>query len=128
LRAAGGYAAQTFTTRTTGALTSVTLYVEHTGLYTQTAIVRLESVAGGLPTGEVLASAVPTTVPSAEWLTFGFPSPASLVAGTEYAIVLVAPTPPWQYSDLDPYPSGQAIVNGVIRPTEDFTFMTWVAP
>lgn len=128
LSAAGGYAAQTFTTRTTGALPSVTLHLEHTGLYTQTAIVQLESVAGGLPTGEVLAVANPRTVPSAEWLTFGFPSPASLVKGTEYAIVLIAPTPPWQYSDLDPYPSGHAVVNGVLRPTEDFAFTTWVAP
>ena len=128
LSAAGGYAAQTFTTRTTGALTSVTLHLEHTGLYTQTAIVQLESVAGGLPTGEVLAVATPRTVPSAQWLTFGFPSPASLVKGTEYAIVLVAPTPPWQYSDLDPYPSGHAVVNGVLQATEDFAFMTWVAP
>jgi len=128
LSAAGGYAAQTFTTRTTGALTSVTLHLEHTGLYTQTAIVQLESVAGGLPTGDVLAVATPTTVQSAEWLTFGFPSPASLVAGTEYAIVLVAPTPPWQYLDLDPYASGHAVVNGVLQPARDFAFMTWVAP
>jgi hypothetical protein len=128
LSAAGGYAAQTFTARTTGALTSVTLHLEHTGLYTQTAIVQLQSVAGGLPTGEVLAVATPRTVPSAEWLTFGFPSPASLVKGTEYAIVLMAPTPPWQYSDLDPYPSGHAVVNGILRPTEDFAFVTWVAP
>jgi len=129
LSAAGGYAAQTFTARTTGALTSVTLHLEHTGLYTQTAIVQLESVASGLPTGEVLAVATPRTVPSVgHWLTFGFPSPASLVKGTEYAIVLVAAAPPWQYSDLDPYPSGHAVVNGVLQATEDFAFMTWVAP
>jgi hypothetical protein len=128
LGSAASYLAQTFTTRTTGALTMVTLHLEHTGLYTQTATVRLESVAGGLPSGTVLATATPRTVPSAQWLTFDFPSPASLVKSTEYAIVLVAPTPPWQYSDLDPYPDGQAVVNGVLQPTEDFAFMTWVAP
>ena len=122
------YAAQTFTTRTTGMLTMVTLHLEHNGLYAQTAVVRLESVTDGLPTGEILAVATPRTLPSRQWLTFEFPSPASLVKGTEYAIVLVAPTPPWQYSDLDPYPSGHAVVNGVLQPTQDFAFMTWVAP
>ena len=128
LTSASRYAAQTFTARTTGDLTSVTLRVEHTGLSTQTAVAQLESVEAGLPTGVVLAKATPRTVTSVEWLTFGFPSPARLARGTEYAIVLVAPTPPWQLSDLDPYPSGHAVVNGIIQAAEDFAFMTWVAP
>jgi hypothetical protein len=128
LSAASRYAAQTFTARTSGALTSVALRLEHTGLSTQTAVVQLESVEDGLPTGFVLAKATPIVVASVEWLTFGFPSPADVVGGTEYAIVLVAPTPPWQLSDLDPYPSGHAVVNGNIQAAEDFAFRTWVAP
>ena len=128
LRPTSQYAAQTFTARTSGALTSVTLRLEHTGLYSQTAFVRIESVDGGLPTGVVLAQAVPTSVPSTEWLTFGFASTTQLIKGTEYAIVLIAPTPPWQYSDLDPYAAGHAVVNGNIQAADDFAFMTWVAP
>ena len=128
LSTASRYAAQTFTARTSGALTSVALRLEHTGLNTQTAVVQVESVEAGLPTGVVLAKATPIVVASVEWLTFGFPSPADVVSGTEYAIVLVAPTPPWQLSDLDPYPSGHAVVNGNIQAAEDFAFRTWVAP
>lgn len=128
LNEASDYAAQIFATQTTGALTSVTLLLEHTGLYTQRATVQLQPVTGGVPTGEVLARATPRTVTSADWLTFGFEAPASLVDGTEYAIVLIAPTPPWAYSNLDPYPAGHAVVNGIIQPTQDFAFITWVAP
>jgi hypothetical protein len=123
------YAAQTFTAGVTGALDVVELGLDLPGsTYTTTANVRIESVADGMPTGTVLATAAPVTLTMNGWVAFTFASPARVTQGTQYAIVLVAPTPAWGISDLNPDAGGQAVMNGLAYPTDDFVFRTYVKP
>jgi hypothetical protein len=123
------YAAQTFTAGVTGALDSVDLGLDLPGsTYTTTANVRIESVANGMPAGTVLATAAPVALTMNGWVAFTFASPARVTKGTQYAIVLVAPTPAWGISDLNPYAGGQAVMNGLAYPTDDFVFRTYVKP
>jgi hypothetical protein len=123
------YLAQTFTAGVTGALDSVQLLLDLPGsVYTQTATVRIESVANGIATGSVITEAAPVTLASNGWTAFTFPSPAQLLTGKQYAVVLVAPTPAWGISSDDPYAGGQAVMNGGAKPAQDFAFRTHVRP
>jgi len=80
------YLAQTFTAGISGSLETVelSLCLDLPPYYTDTANVRIESVAGGFPSGTVLANATPVTLHNApcEWIPFAFASPAHVVAGT----------------------------------------------
>jgi hypothetical protein len=120
------YAAQTFTAGATGTLDAVELCLDLPGSTYATANVRIESAAAGMPTGTVLATAAPVTLTKNGWLAFTFASPARVTTGTQYAIVLVAPTPAWGISDLNPYAGGQAVMNGLAYPSDDFVFRTYV--
>ena len=130
------YLAQTFTAGISGSLDKVelSLCLDLPPYYTDTAFVRIESVANGIPSGSVLATATPVTLDSAQcqWIPFAFAAPAHVVAGTRYAIVMLAPTPYWgispeRFGDL--YPAGQAISNGfVYAEPSDFAFRTYVKP
>lgn len=128
------YLAQTFTPGVSGTLDTVelSLCLDLPPYYTDTANVRIESVASGLPTGTVLATAAPMTLqsPSCEWIPFSFGAPAQVMAGTPYAIVMLAPTPYWSFSPQasgDLYPAGQALSNGsVYSDPSDFAFRTYV--
>jgi hypothetical protein len=130
------YLAQTFTAGTSGALDTVelSLCLDLPPYYTDTASVRIESVANGIPTGTVLASGAPVILDSAScrWVPFAFSSPAQVIAGTPYAIVMLAPTPHWGLSPEasgDLYPRGQALSNGfVYSDPSDFAFRTYVRP
>ena len=129
LAPASSSAAQTFTAGVSGVLETVELWLDKPGsVYTDIANVRIESVEDGMPTGTTLAVADPVTLPRNGWIAFAFPSPASVVAGRQYAITLVAPTPAWAISDADTYPGGQAVMNGLPRPAEDWGFRTYVTP
>jgi hypothetical protein len=82
----------------------------------------------------VLASAGPVILDSVfcQWIPFSFSSPAQVVAGGRYAIVLLAPTPYWGFSSEssgDLYPGGHALSNGsVYSDPSDFAFRTYVKP
>ena len=130
------YLAQTFTAGITGALERVELplCLDLPPYYTDTANVRIESVANGVPTGIVVATAAPVILVNAscEWISFGFSAPARVVAGTPYAIVMLAPTPYWGFSPAasgDLYPAGHALSNGfTFSDPSDFAFRTYVRP
>lgn len=123
------YLAQTFTAGVAGALDSVALLLDLPGsVYTQTATVRIESVANGIPTGSVIAEAAPVTLAANGWTPFTFVAPAHLLADQQYAVVLAAPTPAWGISSDDPYAGGQAVMNGGPKPSDDFAFRTHVRP
>jgi hypothetical protein len=130
------YLAQTFTAGISGSLETVelSLCLDLPPYYTDTANVRIESVAGGFPSGTVLATATPVTLHNApcEWIPFVFTSPAHVVAGMPYAIVMRAPSPYWGFSPErfgDLYPAGRALSNGfVYSDPSDFAFRTYVKP
>jgi hypothetical protein len=116
--------------------------------------VAIESVAAGVPSGVVLASAtvaeasVPTTL---SFVSVSFAAPAAVSAGTQYAIVASAPSagatcpPPnpshpqeyqWAISKQNPYAGGAALVSidsGASWTAEtsgsvDAAFKTYVTP
>lgn len=130
------YLAQTFTAGMTGSLETVelSLCLDLPPHQTDTANLRIESVGGGFPTGTVLATAAPVTLQNAscEWIPFVFATPAHVVAGVRYAIVLRAPTPYWGFSPErlgDLYAAGQALSNGfVYSDPSDLAFRTYVRP
>ncbi len=127
---ASSEASQTFTAGTTGYLDQVDLFVQAQGTPPGNLTVRIETVVGGAPSGVVLASAtVPAeSVPSSGvpgWVSVPLRPRAAISAGTQYAIVLSAPTTDcprpdgrpgpsrcyygWGAGDGDPYPAGQAL-------------------
>jgi hypothetical protein len=87
---------QTFTAGMTGLLDRVDIYMNREAITPDAPVtVAIESASGNLPTGTILASAaVPATdVPqtdghSAGWVTVTFSLPATVNAGTQYALVL----------------------------------------
>jgi hypothetical protein len=87
--------AQTFAALASGPLVKAELLVEKEAGSTGDFILRLSAVDGsGFPTNDVLAVAVAAdaSVPDGvSTVTFTFANPASVVAGTEYALVLTRP-------------------------------------
>lgn len=87
--------AQTFTALASGPLVKAELLVEKEAGSTGDFILRLSVVDGsGFPTNDVLAVSVAAdaSVPDGvSTVTFSFASPATVVAGTEYALVLTRP-------------------------------------
>lgn len=103
---------QSFTAGATGELDRVTIKTYRSGALGDT-IVRIFATANGLPTGNALAT---QNVPEGNISTTGFTllnidfsTPASVVAGTEYAFVVNAPTNSNFYLDISAgsgYPTG----------------------
>ena len=111
-------------------------------------LVQIRTVANGLPSGTVLASAslassqVDDEVGAAtDFVSVAFASPAPVKAGTAYAIVLLAPEDgcggplayyEWQLGADNPYPTGAALFStngGTTFPafgTTDGAFRTYV--
>jgi hypothetical protein len=148
--------AQTFTSSATGMLDRVDLPLRVVGNPAVSLTVEIRTTAGGEPTSTVLGSAVvsQTSVPAfggpaSDFGTFGFlpiplSTPASVAAGSSYAIVLGAagsaatvydPDPnryEWAGISGDPYVAGHhvAIVGGILDPDVtpvDLAFKTYVA-
>jgi hypothetical protein len=136
-------AAQTYTAAVTGSLNKVVLPIgryDNAGPLT----VSIQTTAGGIPSGTVLASA---TVPLASALNDGTAHsvpvalpPSLSTAGTQYAIVLAAPAAQpdttwlWMMDTAGSY-AGGAIVRGntglgtwTIDASSDYGFATYVDP
>jgi hypothetical protein len=80
---------QTFTAGLSGALDTVALYPVGNSL--SGAELQIRSVSGGLPTSTILASETVTSSATDAWVQTTFAAPATVVATTQYAIVLVPP-------------------------------------
>jgi hypothetical protein len=140
---------QTFTAGSSGLLAAATLALSASSAGT-TASVGLYATTGAgpnaVPTGAALATGVVTvqqTTPptsAAQFTTVTFASPAAVVAGQVYALVLGPVQTPlgsllWSYAGGNPYLAGTALqsftgVNGPYQPlpTIDFDFQTFVTP
>lgn len=144
-------AAQTFAAGLTGGLDRVDLPIGYEAGCEPSGplIVQIRTVANGLPSGTVLASAslassqVDNEVGAAtDFVSVAFASPAPVKAGTAYAIVLLAPEAgdcggplayyEWQLGADNPYPDGAALFStngGTTFPafgTTDGAFRTYV--
>jgi hypothetical protein len=139
--------AQTFTAGLSGKLDQVDLNLNMSGSPPVPLTVQLRDVSAGLPGSAVLASqnALSSGVvafPGSDWVSFAFPTPAAVTAGTQYAIVaqsaaVFPETYAWKLgTGTDPYPGGAAWVAS--PPTDpwmavtigppDFAFKTYVVP
>jgi hypothetical protein len=135
--------AQTFTAGISGQLDQVDLLLRRIG-DPGDLTVEVRTVSGGVPSSTVLASetvaqaSVPTGgVPG--WVSVALSPAAPSSAGTQYAIVLSAPTADpipdnsysWSAKSGDPYPAGQALFSTDGGATwgaqpADFAFKTYV--
>jgi hypothetical protein len=120
--------AQTFTAGLTGNLDQVDLYLFR-DFSPGDLTVEIQTVAGGVPSGTVLATAtVPEDTipmsggvadPPSMWVPVEFASGAPVSSGTQYAIVLSAPDAPccnheawrWWSGASNPYPNGRLILS-----------------
>ena len=137
--------AQTFTAGLSGGADQVDLSLLKSGTPTAPLIVELRDASGGMPGSTVLASqSVPQTsvAGTATFLTINFPTPAPVVAGTQYAIVAYSATTfPNQYiwtesanANPNPYPGGMFLFTSNSPPSgswgsaplEDLAFKTYV--
>jgi hypothetical protein len=132
--------AQTFTAGLTGTLDHVDLFLFHfsgSGPIT----VEITTVVAGVPSGEVLASTTIAALsvspyPDFAYATATFAAPASVVAGTQYAIVASSSGAyAWAAASEDVYARGQAYAKQGTAPAlpwtpsadlPDMTFRTWV--
>jgi hypothetical protein len=137
--------AQTFTAGVTGTLDQVDMLLRRQ-FNPGDLNVEIRSVASGVPTNTVLATAtvsessVPSGGPSV-WVSVPFNAPAPSTAGTQYAIIVYAPSGfcggdcwMWSGAVADPYAGGAALfavdgVNWVGNEAQlDFAFKTYVSP
>jgi len=98
--------AQTFTAGLSGVLDQVDLHLSAT----ETATVAIRAVdSTGAPGSTVLASTSIAAVTAATWVEATFSSPATVVAGTKYAIVVSsAGNVIWHAGSSEVYPAGDA--------------------
>ena len=135
-------AAQTFTAGLTGKLDQIELLLlRYTGPSATPITVEIRDVSGGVPGSTVLATATlsEAAVPGTgtfTWLTVTFADPASVTAGTQYAIVLMggAGYVAWGYTSGDPYASGAGFFTREYTGSAawvalggDYAFRTYVA-
>jgi hypothetical protein len=115
--------AQTFTPSLSGALDTIALSMgtELHGAPSDPLLVQIEPTLHGLPTGDVLASAllspanVTGVVPEYPLTFVAFASPAAVTAGTQYAVVLTTHelASPYVIAMTDaPSSGGQLLING----------------
>jgi hypothetical protein len=139
--------AQTFTAGLSGKLDQVDLNLNMSGSPPVPLIVDLRDVSGGLPGNAILASQMVLSsgvvaFPGSGWVSFVFPTPAPVTAGTQYAIVahsaaVFPQTYAWsQGMGTDPYAGGAAYMAApptapwmpVTIGPPDFAFKTYVVP
>ena len=140
--------AQTFTAGLSGVLDQADLMLGKVGTPPDTVTIEVRTAAAGSPTASVLATAaIPTSAigTSQSFLPVTFAAPASITAGTEYALVAWSPgssgnSVGWGYSSgAAPYKSGAAFFSSdpappggswtaMSSPPRDFAFKTYVAP
>jgi hypothetical protein len=141
-------AAQTFTAGLTGGLDQVDLAVQQNGVPTQDLTIEVQATSAGAPNGTVLATkavSASTVIGSpTQFVPIIFPTPAPVVAGTQYAIVAYTADASgngymWRASNSSPdptsYAGGGAFFAGSSPPTSwstvtgvDQAFKTYVAP
>jgi hypothetical protein len=144
-------AAQTFTAGITGDLDQVDLSLAKNGVPVAALTVELRATVGQLPDGTVLASqSVPASSvagSSLEFVPVAFPTPAPVLAGTQYAIVAyVADTNGYSWGaspeagpGTGPYAGGEGYFADSSPPSTawlpfssshsiDYAFKTYVAP
>lgn len=144
--------AQTFTAGSSGRLDQIDLLLQRSG-FPGTLSVEIRTTLDGTPTNTVLATA---TVPEAgvsccsfDWISVPLATPAPSTIGTQYAIVLSAPTAGgcdssgncdgfyWGAALTNPYPGGTQVFSNdgganwfpvFLTPDLDFAFKTYVSP
>ena len=129
---------QTFTAGRSGALDRVDLLLNREGS-PDTLTVEVHATTAGQPAGEVLGSGTLTDSaldldPSTfEWASVALGQPATVEAGTQYAIVIYAPVLPppsafvWATDTENPYPGGSAGEGGSQSGVpNDHAFRTYV--
>jgi hypothetical protein len=138
---------QTFTAGLSGVVDEVDLKLDRGGSTTTPLTVEIRTTVSGCPSATVLASVqVPATDipvsasgPVPPFHAVAFPSPANVVAGTRYAIVIYTTAGPNYYflygSDSGQYSAGQICSSGSPPDTwsaggsgEDLAFKDFVAP
>ena len=137
--------AQTFTAGLSGKLDQVDLHLGKLNGPTAPLSIELRDVSGGLPGSTILASQSvpqPSVPASPAFVPINFAVPASVAAGTQYAILAYSssPFPQTYYWDLssttNPYAGGAVYYTNSAPPTtpwssaitQDFAFKTYVAP
>jgi uncharacterized repeat protein (TIGR01451 family) len=124
--------AQTFTAGLSGLLDTVALMPLDSMAGFE---VQIQSVSGGVPTGTVLATGTTASTTVNDWVQIAFGSPATVVAGTQYAIVIVVTTQPnlWDAALTDSYAGGSHLFTdfptGTIWTNDtnaDMAFQTYV--
>ena len=127
---------QTFVAGMTGALDSVAVYPNENFAGWSLKIMSCEK---GLPTGTVLASTTVSSTQDGTWITTAFQSPAIVVKGTQYALI-VAPAGPGAIRiyqspvHSDSYPHGNIVLTAdgttwfASDLDADLGFMTYVTP
>jgi hypothetical protein len=138
--------AQTFTAGITGELDEADLVLSKVGDAPATVNVEIRSTSAGKPTASVLASGTVATSGLGEDAAFVpvvFATPAPVMAGTQYALVVYSPgmagnAVGWSAQGTgDPYSGGEVFISGDPLPPganwggfsfEDFEFKTFVVP
>jgi len=132
--------AQTFTADLTGKLDQLDISVGRSVTLAHPLTVQIRNVVNGAPGDSVLASAFIGEASSvAAWIAVPFSSPATVFAGTQYAIVLFTQGSSVYFADLstsDSYPRGSAFNTrgqwppssswSEINPGYDLLFKTYV--
>jgi hypothetical protein len=146
--AASEWVAQTFTAGITGNLDQVDLFLFRVGSPGDLTV-QIQRVSGGVPSGSVLASttvAQATVSDSFTWVSAQFSPPAQVTSGTQYAIVLSAPSAAgfpvnlygWNFVFGNPYPGGRVVISSTggsswgdfasVFDDADTAFKTYVTP
>lgn len=142
------WVAQTFTAGVTGNLDQVDLFLFRVGSPGDLTV-QIQAVSADVPSGSVLAT---TTVTQARvgdsftWVSVPLSSPARVTAGTQYAIVLSAPSAAgfpgdlyaWNFVFGNPYSAGRVVISStsgsswgdfaVVFDDGDAAFKTYVTP
>jgi hypothetical protein len=141
----GESTAQTFTAGITGGLDRADLYLFAFGTPSPDLIIEIRDASSSGPGSQILAgrSLPPSAVPmSGGYVHVGFDSPASVIAGHQYAIVAYTSAPSgsdygWGAGAGDPYPRGGPFTVGATPPSGSWTsasasgdlaFATYVVP
>jgi hypothetical protein len=135
--------AQTFTAGASGGMDRVDVGIWNHEPNTMDLTIQIQTVSFGLPSGTVLAEeTVPVSMfalaPVPTMIPVPLDPPASVQAGTQYAIVSLAVGLPclagyaWQFADETTYGPGEALTwlgfSGWGRVPSDLTFATYVDP
>src|SRR5436190_13386268 len=136
--------AQTFTAGVTGSLTQVNLMLQAVAAPGPVTVEIRNVATGGVPNagpaigvGTLPATSIPPVTGVGAFISFPLSTPAPVVAGTQYAIVVLNPNPVSlivYFSPVDVYPGGVAFQTlaapggpFMAVPTVDLAFQTFVS-